>query len=202
MKGSLSTTAWALLAMLTLAGTFGFVYGLHERRAVPVLFTPGPTNYDKLAKFYAGMDVDLDVVAQATAHAEDAAAILCMDDMVQSYLSMIHRESGFDPATDDKDSRHVAQVRRRYEKRLTKAWKALGVDFKGDGIKASVYMGMMMFRDKLREAHGDVFGGIRRYNGKGPKAELYAYRVLASRQRIFGQVHYPDEHALMLDECP
>jgi hypothetical protein len=171
------------------------------------LISQAPSRVELLAEFYERCSpdcVNMDVVAQVVAHAEDAAALLCIEDQVETFLAIVHRESHFRPKTDDGDSRGVAQVRRRYEHRLRQAWKRLGVELGSvSDLKTQVYMGMMMFRDKLRVSNGYVLGAVKAYNGTGDAAELYAYRVLASRGRMFpDKVWQPNERAQDTGGCP
>jgi hypothetical protein len=196
-----------LLAVLAGTGLFGLLRlapPSHAAATAPA-FTPSP--YERLEEFYAGClpaCVNLDHVAEVVVNAEEATAHLCIEDELKTFLAIVHRESSFNPKTDDGDSRGVAQVRRRYEKRLRKAWSALGVKLGPiTEIRTQVFMGVMVFRDKLRKAEGYTLGAVVRYNGSGDKAELYAYRVLASRGRIFPDAPWtPNERAELLQECP
>lgn len=198
-----------LLALAVIAGGW-LAWVRIDGAFVQTSLPPAPRAglYEALRAFYSGEDgsaqdgVDLAVVSHVVKYTEEATSLLCIQDQAETFLAMVHRESNFNPATDDGDSRNVAQVRRRYERRLRKAWRALGVDPGPSGsVKASVYMGVMVYRDKLRRSGGRVFGAVRRYNGSGDRAELYAYRVMASRQRIFGRSVRIDEYATVLEEC-
>lgn len=43
-----------------------------------------------------------------------------------------------------------------------------------------------VFKDKLRQAGGDVADAIRRYNGSGPRAEAYRAKALAFAEQAWG----------------
>ena len=139
-------------------------------------------------------DVD---VRQAIAATEEAAGILCMDPLVATFASMLHRESSFDPASKGvpgEDSEGVAQTSRSERRRLRRFWLRHGVQlgpFKE--IRTQVFFGVAVFYFKLDYAKGNVKDAVRRYNGgvKGKKSMLrareYARRVMRSRDVIFKQ---------------
>lgn len=110
----------------------------------------------------------------------------------ETMLSMWHRESAFDPKTDDGDSIGVTQTRRRYFKRLRKQWLKLGVTLPSiKTVQTQCAFGVLEFKQHLGYAKGDEIEAIRRYNGSGWRAKRYQKRVLRSRRIIF-QIPEPE----------
>lgn len=48
----------------------------------------------------------------------------------------------------------------------------------------NICVGCFVLKTKIREAKGNIYDGVRRYNGAGPKAELYAKKVMTRYYRL------------------
>ncbi len=163
---------------------------------------------NSLMRFYWQDDEqDLSRVCEVANAAEEACSRLCLDDQLQTFLAIIHRESYFRQDAQGKpgeDSRGVAQVRRIYEKKLRRAWRHLGIRLgPASEIRTQVFLGAMVYRDKLASAGGDVRKAVRSYNGSTrlKVTALYADRVFASRARIFRSPYEPGERSELWRAC-
>ena len=111
---------------------------------------------------------------------------------VEKYMAtlmcMWHVESQFaNVAGGDGKSFGRAQTCYGYQGDL-KAWwakrgEALGAD---DEIRTQMAYGVAEFVMKQKDAKGDLWSTVRRYNGCGPDAIAHARKVFAARDRIYG----------------
>lgn len=120
-----------------------------------------------------------------------------------TFLSMIHRESEFDPTSVDYQPRPasssvgICQVSLELRPYVRRWWKARGYEIGPDGdAEAEVALGLGAFRIKLDVAKGNVWGGVRRYNGGGPKAQQYARNVFKTRASVFGRPYVDGERTV------
>lgn len=119
-------------------------------------------------------------------------ARLCLEDQLDTFLSMGHRESGFDPTLigDDGRSYGAFQMLRENEPNWRAFWKARGYRLGGiDSLDTQAAFAAAEFYTKLRVARGNLWGGVRRYNGAGYRAMWYARNVMVSRKVIFKRPH-------------
>lgn len=129
------------------------------------------------------------------------ARMLCLEGHLDTLLSMAHRESQFDMTLDSRpaeDSFGIYQVRRMYEASLRRFWQKRGVRL-GDieDAETQCAFGVAMFWIKLQKSGGNIWGGVRRYNGRGEQAHAYAKKVFISRRVIFGRPHADGERVPM-----
>jgi len=123
-----------------------------------------------------------------------------------TFLSMIHRESEYDPTSVDvrpnpkSNSVGICQVSLEFNPYVRKWWKARGYELgPDDDIETQVALGLGAFRMKLDDAKGNVWGGVRRYNGgiRGQKswkqAQGYAKNVFITRAKVFGRPYVDNE---------
>ena len=119
-------------------------------------------------------------------------------------LCMAHRESALDPTTDDvlivgpkRHSVGIYQTRVDYMPWLRQLWLERGYKLgPDDDIDTMCAYGVMEFYFHLKHWDGNVWLGVRHYNGSGPKAREYARRVFVSRRVIFHRPHFEGEHFL------
>jgi hypothetical protein len=117
-----------------------------------------------------------------------AAKMLGIDDQVPTMLCMWHRESNYHVKPgDDGKSFGVTQTLLNKEEHWRTFWKERGVEL-GTLYDPStqVFFGVAEFSECLKQANGDEFDAVRRYNGSGWKARRYARRVFFSRKLIYG----------------
>ena len=203
-------------AVLVLALTFSAAYFIHGTGLRPtkpaVSADPSdlpdilPARTRKLLLFYYEATPERRAIIKETVFWTQAATDrLCMEDQTDTLLAMAWRESAFDPKAKDghpSKSFGVYQTLNRYERRLRRAWALLGVTLgPRTEIRTQAYLGVMEYRNHLIGAKGDVLRAVTHYNGSGSRAELYAWRVLASRARIFGEVWTPNEKRLPATPC-
>jgi hypothetical protein len=153
---------------------------------------------DTLNAFYADhrdARPDPEVVREAAEATQTAASFLCLDAQVDTMLSQWHRESAYDPASVDGDSRGISQVRIRELPRWRAFWAARGVRLGNfyTSVQTQAFYGVAAFYEKLQAAHGNVHEAVKSYNGRGRMARRYAHRVFISRKIIFGRPWRPGE---------
>jgi hypothetical protein len=131
------------------------------------------------------------------------AALLGMNnEQLRDMLALWWVESTYRQNSKGEDGKSwgITQVRIKRIKELTKAWEDYGYDeIMGLGTiydpTRQIAMGVMAYSIALREAKGDRFQALRRYNGgnKGKKSKAYkqahahAMRVVKARKAIFGE---------------
>lgn len=152
----------------------------------------------KLLKFYNQQDHKKNerVVVEAAKYTQEAASILHIEKQVDTLLAMWHRESTYNPsATDPKGaSLGVCQTQPSDSRRLYRFWKLKGVELGPfSEIRTQVYFGVAVFNAKLQKSNGNVKDAVRRYNGSGNLAKIYAHRVMISRHVIFGRSYTQNE---------
>ena len=204
----------AASTVMVLALTFAAAYFVHGTATPRQVAAPAmaelpdvlPARTRQLLLFYPGATPERRaVIKEVMFWTEAAADRLCMSDQVNTLLAMAHRESAFDPKAKDghpSKSFGVYQTLNHYERRLRRAWAMMGVTLgPRSEIRTQVYLGVLEYRNHLIGAHGEVLRAVQHYNGSGPHAELYAWRVLASRARIFGQAWTPNEKRIPATPC-
>lgn len=166
-----------------------FLGGYLRADATPV---PTPEIYlQKMLRFYAKQDItnNKDIVRQSVLYTYEAASMLRLESQVDTLLSMWHRESTYDPSATDPggESVGICQTQPKDSTRWRKFWLERGVTLGPfTDVKTQIFFGVSAFNEKLKHSKGNVKEAVRRYNGAGEMARLYARRVLWSRRLIFG----------------
>lgn len=162
-----------------------------------------------LLKFYAKADpkvspVYLREVVRTSEKWLKRASLLNQED---TFLSMGHRESEFNMFADDvaltnKDNHSIGvyQTQEKLMPELRYWWHLRGYELgPNDSLDTQCAFGVAEFRIHLNRADGNVYGGVRRYNGAGRNAHKYARNVFISRRVIFGRPH-EDGEAVKVDK--
>jgi hypothetical protein len=196
-----------LLILAVLVLTAGFVRhrapvppAPRPSAAAPVAAKAQPDRLVQLLAFYHDLSRKQALTVKAAVYyTQEAARFLAVADQDDTLLSMANRESSFDPKAHDGHPAlgwGIYQTPYAFERHLRREWAALGVDLgPRESIKTQCYLGVMEFRDHLLHQRGDVFKAVMAYNGRGAKAELYAWRVMATRTRAFDRPWKPGEMA-------
>lgn len=147
---------------------------------------------EKMLRFYAKQDIveNKEIVTKAVMYTYEAASLLSLTAQVDTLLSMWHRESTYNPAATDPggDSVGICQTQPKDSVHWRKFWHRRGIKLGPfTDVRTQIFFGVAAFNQKLKDAHGNVKEAVRRYNGAGPMAQLYARRVLWSRKLIFGR---------------
>lgn len=160
----------------------------------------GASTKGRLLRFYGKHypKIQAEYLAEVDDAVEKWAQRLCLSSEVDTMLSMIHRESHFDPYADDglgkRRSLGYMQTREEYMPMLREFWFEQGYHLgPDDSIDTQAAFGVAEFYMQLKRSDGNILGAVRRYNGSGPKAQLYAQRVFISRRVIFGRPHFDGE---------
>lgn len=208
------------LVLYTLAGlALGYILGVRSAQidAAVAALKPAPDPRQQLRAYYksCGDCVNFKIMDEAIYHTEGAAVLLCVEDELDTMLSMWVTESHFDPKVSDEKlvgyknrSVGISQTKRKYFKRLYAEWLKRGVKLGPfSEIKTQVYFGVMEYRDFLGYTRGDVKEAVRAYNGGGRggpglvKARRYSDKVMKRRGLIFGRHYVKGETTTLYKEC-
>ncbi len=151
---------------------------------------------DQLIHFYKGQNgIHREYVRQATAATEEATSTLGLENQADTILAIFHRESCFNPASKGlDDDEGIGQTMHHDRAKWYAFWQERGIHLGPfHEIRTQAYFGVAEFYEKLGCSGGDVKDAVRRYNGAGPAAQLYAERVMRSRRNIFKRPYHRGE---------
>lgn len=131
-----------------------------------------------------------------------------LESQVDTFLTMGDVESNFDPTCDDKDivgpknnSIGIYQTQRKQMIDLRNWWLARGYELgNSEDIETQCAFGVAEFRIHLDRQRGNLWSGVRHYNGGGVKAYRYASKVFRMRRVIFHRPHVDNER--VTTRCP
>lgn len=140
-----------------------------------------------------------EVVTQVEAY----AGLLCIDDQVDTILSMIKAESDFRPHVvgDDGRSHGIGQTLKEDFSRWRKFWRKRGVELGSFyELETQIAFCVAEFYDKLYQAQpkGSVWSAVRRYNGWDRRSLRYLKRVKQFRGKIFHRPDTGDEFVILI----
>lgn len=124
---------------------------------------------------------------------------LCLEDQLDTLLSMVHVESNdLNPYEDDRlglrRSLGFYQTREQYMPALRAFWKANGFDLgPNDSVDTQCAFGVAEFYMQLQIYKGSMWYAVKGYNGGGHKASEYAAVVFRFREKVFGRAHEEGE---------
>ncbi len=166
-------------------------------------------NEKALLKFYGKHypKIQSEYLQEVVRNTEKWAARDHLTNQVDTFLSMGHRESTFNPFADDRDlvglKKHsvgLYQTRADYRIWLRNYWLLRGYTLgPDDSLDTQCAFGIAEFRVHLNRAGGNVWGGVRRYNGAGQAAREYARKVMVSRRIIFRHPYEDGESVVVWD---
>lgn len=102
--------------------------------------------------------------------------------------AIIERESGFDPgATGHDPGGTVGQGLMQLTTQTYKDWWQSYIDAGDDSISANVHAGVRALREKVDAVGGDIWLGVKAYNGSGAAADEYMNDIKNNRYPKFKQ---------------
>lgn len=130
------------------------------------------------------------ILKDTVCYAFKYSKILGIDSAVDTELAIFHIESRFDPTAsgDHNKSFGVGQTCREHEHRWRDYWKKRGVTLGPfESLETQVAFSVAELAFCLSKSHGDLKGGVRRYNGAGPRARKYVVQVMRARRILFSE---------------